>query len=100
MKKPGRPTSIDAEAVLACQAKGMTQQQTADHLGISLSGVRANWKRAEGHGRPSPQAEEIASRLAAGEKPEAIAAALGISASTVRRHRRTVEGARPYKKAQ
>ncbi|MCX8985146.1 helix-turn-helix domain-containing protein [Citrobacter portucalensis] len=85
MTTKGRPQAIAPEHVHACQASGMTQQQAADALGVSLSTVRKNWKRAETRGRPSANADQVAALVAAGLKTGEIAARLGIDRTTVSR---------------
>ena len=91
MSLRGRPKTVDPAAVRECQAQGMTQAQTAEHLDISLPAVRMHWEKATTAGRPTKGAE-IAERLAAGERVGDIAAALGVSAATIRRHRRAING--------
>lgn len=41
-----QPSREKVEAVLACQARGMTQKQTATELGIPTSTVNRIWNRA------------------------------------------------------
>jgi DNA-binding CsgD family transcriptional regulator len=91
MTTKGRPQSIDTAQVQACQAQGMTQQQTADRLGLSLSGVRAHWTRITTNGRPAGRTEKarnIAALLAEGLTDRQIAERLGVAVSTVNRKRR------------
>lgn len=88
----GRPQTIDAAAVAACQAQGMTQTQAAQALNVSLSSVRKYWKKgAPGNRTGSAYAEQIAAGVAAGESDRVIAERLGVAVSTVNRQRRALK---------
>ncbi|BET44297.1 helix-turn-helix domain-containing protein [Atlantibacter hermannii] len=96
-KKTTRPIIIDAATIAAIeaqQAAGATRQQAADALGISLSSVAQHWKKRGVDVESTRQA--VIKRLIAGESVDAIAAALDVSAATVRRYRREATGPRPY----
>ena len=43
-KQAGRPKSVDVEEIQRLKEEGMTQEQTARELNVSLSTVRRNWK--------------------------------------------------------
>ena len=45
-KKPGRPEAVaTTKAVQACKAKGMSQSQAADDLGLSVPTVKRHWNK-------------------------------------------------------
>lgn len=91
----GRPQAIAPADVEQCQAKGMTQQQTAAALGVSLSSVQRYWKRAEQRGRPqqSPHTAKVAALMAEGMTTGQIAKAIGIDRTTVNRIKQKITAA-------
>lgn len=93
MTAKGRPPLDTAADVRACQAQGMTQQQTAERLGVSLSNVQKHWQRAEQRGRPSNTAERVAQLAAEGMTTAQIAERLGVARSTVTRSARKIRQA-------
>ena len=86
----GRYPKIDPATVAECQAKGMTQKQTATALDISLSGVQAYWQKSPEFGRPNNNAVAVARLVAEGKTDREISQELQIAVSTVNRHRRAL----------
>lgn len=82
------------QRVADAKAAGMTQKETAAHIGVSVPTVAKYWPTDGAQHRPSRLIEEkrqIEELVAAGVTSKQIAAQLGISESTVARHRRKMK---------
>lgn len=86
---------INRSEIARHQAAGLTQAETAEKMGISISSVRLYWNRNPEQGRPvrsNPRNDQIRDMAATGKSDAMIAAALGVSVSTVCRVRNKQTG--------